>query len=186
MERMRNVYGTCGTLSSAMRGIGPQTLNPTLALRRSRLYIGSVSAILYNRDILRLAASIPHQHRLEAPGATVEKRSPVCGSRVTVDVLIDGEGRVTELGQEVRACALGQASAALMGAHVLGRGPADLAAARDALADYLSGARDAPGEWPGLDIFAHARPFSARHKSILLAFEAAAEAAARAARETVR
>jgi NifU-like protein involved in Fe-S cluster formation len=140
-----------------------------------------VTAALYNRDILRLAASIPHQQRLEQPQASVEKRSPVCGSRVTVDVVLDGDGRITNLGQEVSACALGQASAALMGAGAVGRDSRELAEARDALASFLSGGRQDPGTWPGLDILAGARPFPARHPSILLPFEAAAEAAARAA-----
>lgn len=140
-----------------------------------------MTSALYNRDILRLAASIPHQGRLARPQASVEKRSPVCGSRVTVDVVLGDDGRVAELGQEVRACALGQASAALMGAHALGRSEAELAAARDALAAYLGGGSEHPGDWPGLAIFADARRFSARHPSILLAFDAAA-AAARAAR----
>ena len=135
---------------------------------------------LYNRDILRLAASIPHQRRLDHPQASVEKRSPVCGSRVVVDIELDGEGRVSALGQEVKACALGQASASLMGAHVVGRSGQELATARDRLSAFLSGKRDDPGDWPGLDIFREARPFTARHHSILLAFEAAAEAAAQA------
>ena len=135
---------------------------------------------LYNRDILRLAASIPHQRRLDAPQASVMKQSPVCGSRVTVDVVTDADGRVAELGQEVRACALGQAAASLMGAHALGRAPEELAEARDSLAEFLAGRRADPGDWPGLEIFGEARRFTARHPSILLAFEAAAEAAARA------
>ena len=141
-----------------------------------------MTAALYNRDILRLAAAIPHQRRLAAPQASVEKSSPVCGSRVTVDLVVDAEGRVAELGQEVRACALGQASASLMGAHAIGRTAAELADARDALAAYLAGRRDDPGDWPGLALFADARRFTARHPSILLAFEAAAEAAGRARR----
>ena len=132
---------------------------------------------LYTRDILRLAASIPHQRRLAAPQASVEKSSPVCGSRVVVDLVADAEGRVAELGQEVRACALGQASAALMGAHALGRTADELAAARDALAAYLAGTREDPGDWPGLAVFAAARPYRARHAAILLPFAAAAEAA---------
>jgi len=139
-----------------------------------------MTSALYNRDILRLAASIPHQRRLAAAQASVTRQSTVCGSRVTVDVVTDGEGKVVELGQEVRACALGQASASLMGAHALGRGPEELAEARDELADFLAGRRDDPGAWPGLAVFREARPFTARHPSILLAFEAAAEAAARA------
>ncbi|HWW64725.1 MAG TPA: iron-sulfur cluster assembly scaffold protein [Sphingomonadaceae bacterium] len=140
-----------------------------------------MAAALYNEDILRLATSIPHQARLPAPQATAERRSPICGSRVTVDVRVDAEGRITDLGQEVRACALGQASAALMGAHAIGRSVSELAAARDALTAFLAGERDDPGDWPGLDIFGPARPHSARHPSIRLAFEAVAEAAARAA-----
>jgi NifU-like protein involved in Fe-S cluster formation len=100
---------------------------------------------------------------------------------VTVDVSLDGEGRVIELGQEVKACALGQASAALMGNSALGRSPGELADARDTFEAYLRGSRDDPGDWPGLTIFEAARPHSARHASILLAFEAVAEAAARAA-----
>ena len=142
-----------------------------------------MTAALYNPTILRLATSIPHQDRLAQPQGTSERRSPVCGSRVTVDVVLDGEGRVAELGQLVRACALGQASAALMGAHAIGRTLPELEAARDALAAFLAGTRDDPGDWPGIEIFLPARPHSARHPSIRLAFEAVAEAAARAARK---
>lgn len=135
---------------------------------------------LYNRDILRLAVSIPHQGRLEQPQASAEKRSPVCGSRVTVDVILDGEGRVARLGQEVKACALGQASASLMGSAAIGRRSDELAEARDALAAYLNGQRDDPGDWPGLSVFSEARAYKARHPSILLAFEAVADAARQA------
>lgn len=141
-----------------------------------------MTAPLYTAAVLRLAASIPHPARLAAPHASVEKRSPVCGSRIVVDVAIDGEGRVAALGQEVRACALGQAAASLMGAHGIGRTAADLATARDDLAAYLGGRRDDPGAWPGLAIFAAARAHRSRHASILLPFEAAAEAAEQAAR----
>jgi NifU-like protein involved in Fe-S cluster formation len=140
-----------------------------------------VNAPLYNTAILKLAATIPHHARLADAQGTSEKRSPVCGSRVTVDVILDADGRVATLGQEVRACALGQASASLMGAAAIGRTRADLESARDALAEFLAGTRDDPGDWPGLDIFLPARPHSARHPSIRLAFEAVAEAAARAA-----
>lgn len=135
---------------------------------------------LYNMEILRLAASIADRPRLDAPHATVERRSPTCGSRVTVDVVLDDEGRVTAFGQEVRACALGQASAVLMGQHVVGQDAAALVSAADVLRAYLGGERDDPGEWPGLEVFAPARPHRARHPSILLAFDAAAEAAHKA------
>ena len=141
-----------------------------------------MTASLYNTQILKLATSIPHHARLAHAQGTSERRSPICGSRVTVDVILDADGRVAELGQEVRACALGQASAALMGAYAIGRSLPELADARDSLAAYLTGAGDHPGSWPGLDIFEPARAHSARHASIRLAFEAVTEAAERAAR----
>ena len=148
--------------------------------------MGVVTAPLYTRDIQRLAASIPHLGRLAGAEASVEKRAPVCGSAIIVDVVLDGEGRLAALGQEVKACAFGQASAALMGAHALGRSPAELAEARDALAAWLAGTSDDPGAWPGLESLAPARRLTARHGAILLPFQAVAEVTALAARATVR
>jgi len=138
-----------------------------------------VSAPLYNQDILRLAASIPHHQRLEHAQATAEKRSPVCGSRVTVDVGLGEDGRVAEVGMLVRACALGQASSSLLAQAIVGKTAAELAAARDALTAWLGGEGPVP-DWPGLGVFEPALAATARHASIRLAFEAAAEAAAAA------
>jgi NifU-like protein involved in Fe-S cluster formation len=139
-----------------------------------------MDAPLYNTEILRLAASIPYHERLDAPMGSAEKRSPVCGSWVTVDVNLDDKGRVAELGMLVRACALGQASSALMARHAIGRSVGELAEARDALTAWLAGERDDPPDWPGLNVFTPALAVTARHPSIRLAFEAAAEAAAKA------
>jgi len=135
-----------------------------------------MNAPLYNAEILRLAASIPHHARLEHAMATAERRSPICGSRVTVDVGIDDAGRVSEVGLLVRACALGQASSSLLAAEILGKTPEELAAARDALTAWLAGDGEMP-DWPGVAVFAPALDYTARHASIRLAFEAAAEAA---------
>lgn len=135
---------------------------------------------LYNSQILRLAASVPFAERLNEPQVTVTRVSPICGSRVTVDLDLDSSGRVGRFGQEVRACALGQAAASLLGNNVIGRNATELAAARDALSAFLRGTAETPGDWPGLDIFAPARPHKARHGSILLAFDAATEAAVQA------
>jgi NifU-like protein involved in Fe-S cluster formation len=149
-----------------------------LAFRRH--ICADVPSPLYNRDILRLAANIPHLEPLDRADAQVERSSPVCGSRVAVAVRVDASGHIEALGQEVRACALGQASAALMGRHAIGRSAEQLAAARDALAEFLAGRRDDAGDWPGLDVLAAARGYPARHPSIMLPFEAAVEAAQRA------
>ncbi|WP_254606321.1 iron-sulfur cluster assembly scaffold protein [Sphingomonas bacterium] len=141
------------------------------------------TATLYNTEILRLAASIPHHGRLADPMGTAERRSPICGSRVTVDVNLAPDGRVDAVGLLVRACALGQAAAALLGAEVIGRTPAELAAARDAMTDWLAaGEGAAPPAWPGLAVLSPALGYTARHPSIRLAFEAAAEAAQNAGR----
>lgn len=135
-----------------------------------------MSAPLYNKDILRLAASIPHHQRLPDPQASVEKRSPVCGSRVTVDVQM-ADGRLADMGLDVKACALGQASAALMAGQAIGMSAAELADARDRLTAYLAGESDDLDFWPGLAVLAPARGYPARHASIRLGFEAMAEAA---------
>jgi NifU-like protein involved in Fe-S cluster formation len=139
-----------------------------------------MSAPLYNQDILRLAASIPHHARLADPQARVERRSPTCGSRITADVRMEG-GRLAELGLDVKACALGQASASLMARHAIGLTVAQLDQARDLLTAWLAGESDDLGFWPGLDVLAPARGYPARHPSIRLGFEAVAEAARQAA-----
>ena len=140
-----------------------------------------MSEPLYNADILRLATSIPHHERLPDPMATAERRSPICGSRVTVDVNVGADGRVSDVGLLVRACALGQASSSLLAADILGRTPDELAEARDALTQWLASGAGEPPAWPGLQVFTPALGITARHASIRLAFEAAAEAAAAAA-----
>ncbi len=140
-----------------------------------------MNAPLYTTDILRLAASVPFAERLPDAMGTAERRSPICGSRVTVDINVDDAGRVAAIGMIVRACALGQASASLMAASALGKSAGEIARARDALAGWLTGDGAPPEDWPGLDLFAPARPHRARHASILLSFDAAADATAQAA-----
>ena len=135
---------------------------------------------LYSGRILALAADIPHTGRLETPMATARRRSPLCGSTVTVDVDV-ADGRVVRFGQEVKACALGQASAAVLGASVLGRSRAELEAALTQLRAMLKEDGPAPdAPFDGLEVLLPARDFKNRHASILLAFEAAVEAMAAA------
>lgn len=144
-----------------------------------------MDAPLYNTEILRLAASIPHAARLDSPQASAQRTSPVCGSRVTVDLALDSAGHVASFGQEVRACALGQASAAILGRHIMGETAQSLAEARDLLKGWLKGDGPLPEalatRFPELLLFLPARAHPARHPSILLAFEASAAAAAEAA-----
>lgn len=146
-----------------------------------------MSGPLYTRDILRLAASIPHLAPLDHADGEAELRSPTCGSRMRVAVRLDAQGEVSALSQRVEACAFGQASAALMGAHAIGRSKAEMAVAIDALSAWLAARSDTPGTWPGLFALAPARDRAGRHGAILLPFRtllAAIEAAAQADRST--
>ena len=135
---------------------------------------------LYSGRILALAADIPHLGRLEAPQASVKRRSPLCGSTVVVDLDMES-GRVSRFGQEVKACALGQAAAAVLGAAVIGRSRAELETARDQLHAMLKSNGPVPdAPFDGFEVLAPAQEYRNRHASILLAVEAAAEAAAEA------
>lgn len=136
---------------------------------------------LYSGRILALAADIPHLGRLPAPQGTARKRSPLCGSTLTADVVLQ-DGRVAGFAQEVKACALGQASAAIAGGAMIGRSLAELRAARDALAAMLKdGGPVPPAPFDGYEVLLPARDYRNRHASILLALEAAVEAAEQAA-----
>lgn len=135
---------------------------------------------LYSGRILALAADIPHLGRLAAPTGTSRRRSPLCGSTVTVD-LVMRDGRVADFAQDVKACALGQASASVLGGVVLGRTRAELEAARDALRAMLKDGGPVPAApFEGYEVLTPARDYKNRHASILLALEAACEAAAQA------
>ena len=135
---------------------------------------------LYSQRILALAADIPLAERLDAPQASVRKRAPLCGSTVTVDLDMEA-GRITRFGQDVKACALGQASAALMAANILGRSRAEVEAGRDQLRAMLKDGAPPPlPPFTGYEVLEPARDYRNRHASILLAFEATAEAMAEA------
>jgi len=132
---------------------------------------------LYSDRILALAANMPRAGRLDAPDASSEKTAKLCGSKVTVDVRVK-DGRIVDFAQDVRACALGQASAAVLGANVIGADAEEIALARDALSAMLKSGGPAPqGRFADLAVLELVKDYPARHASTLLAFEAAAEAA---------
>ena len=131
---------------------------------------------LYSARILALAADIPHHGRLADPQATAKRRSPLCGSTLTADVVVEN-GRITAFAQDVKACALGQASAALLGSVAIGRTLPELRQARDALRAMLKDGGPVPAApFDGYEVLLPARDYRNRHASILLALEAACEA----------
>lgn len=132
---------------------------------------------LYSAKILKLAANMPGAGRLDAPEGSATRVAKLCGSRVTVDVALDDQGRVAAFAQDVKACALGQASAAVLGEVVIGRTLPELQAARDALRAMLKEGGPVPAApFQGYEVLLPARDYKNRHASILLALEAVCEA----------
>ena len=131
---------------------------------------------LYSQRILALAADMPRIARLDAPDATAKRRAPLCGSTVTVDVVLR-DGRIADFAQDVKACALGQASAAVVGAHVVGLRPDEVRRGREELFAMLKAQGPVPAApFDGLDVLQPAAEYKNRHASILLAFDATLEA----------
>jgi NifU-like protein involved in Fe-S cluster formation len=131
---------------------------------------------IYDTRILELAGNIPRVGRLTRPDATATAHSKLCGSTVTVDLSLR-DGKIADYAHELRACALGQASASILARNIIGVTPAELRGARDALRALLK--EDAPppdGKWAALAVLEPVRAYKARHASTLLAFDAAVEA----------
>ncbi|MEO8812227.1 MAG: iron-sulfur cluster assembly scaffold protein [Caulobacteraceae bacterium] len=131
---------------------------------------------LYSGGILRLAANMPRAGRLAAPDASAEKVAKLCGSRIRVDVAMAGD-TVSDFAQEVKACALGQAAAAVLGANVVGATACEIEMARDQFRAMLkAGGAPPTGRFSDLAMLEPVKDYKPRHASALLAFEAAAEA----------
>jgi NifU-like protein involved in Fe-S cluster formation len=135
---------------------------------------------LYPTAILALAADIPHLGPLppgDGPTGRARKRSMVCGSEVEVAVRLDAEGRIANLALDVEACALGQASASVLGGSSVGATLDEVRSARDALEAMLKSDGAPPeGRFAGLSALAPVKDYPRRHASTLLAWNAAVEA----------
>ena len=131
---------------------------------------------IYNRRILELAASIPRLGRLASPDASATARSRLCGSTVTVDLKLEGDV-VTAFAHDVKACALGQASSAIMGRHVVGSTAQELREIREVASRLLKSNGEPPqGKWEDLKVLEPMRDYKARHASVLLTFDAVVDA----------
>ncbi len=131
---------------------------------------------LYSDRILALAAAIPLTQRLDNPQGSSFKRSPLCGSTVIADVIIT-DGKIAEFGQDVKACALGQASASILGAQIIGCSQNELKTLRDQLRQMLRENGPVPAAPFGdYQVLEPARDYKNRHASIMLAVEAALDA----------
>lgn len=131
---------------------------------------------IYSTRILELAGNISHIGRLPAPDATATAHSKLCGSTVTIDLTVAG-GKVTEFGQVVKACLLGQSACAVLGREIVGSEPAELRrVGADMKAMLKAGGPPPQGRWADLSVLEPVRDFKGRHASVLLVFDAVAKA----------
>lgn len=132
---------------------------------------------LYSARILSLAANLPHSGRLAAPEGSAERVAKLCGSKATVDLTLDDQGRIKEFAQAVKACALGQAAAGVVGESILGASASEVLEARDAMLAMLKSGGEGPvGRFEGLRVLKQVADYPARHASTMVALEATLDA----------
>lgn len=136
-----------------------------------------MDSALYNRDILRLAASLVAGDKLEHADGVAEVRSPICGSRIQAEIKLASDGKVEAVALRANACALGQASAAIVRGNAVGTALDTVATIRAGLAAALSGKADMPDNWPELMLLTPAKDYPSRHAAILLPYDALLAAA---------
>jgi NifU-like protein involved in Fe-S cluster formation len=134
---------------------------------------------VYNKRILELAAEIPRLGRLPHPDASATAHSKLCGSTVTVDLVLR-DGQVADFAHDVKACALGQASSSIMARNIVGSTPEELRALRDGVRRMLKENAPPPeaAKWADIAVLEPVREYKARHSSTLLIFDAVVDAIA--------
>lgn len=127
---------------------------------------------LYSRRILKLAADVQRTERLEDPQASVTRTSPLCGSRVTVDLKMDGD-IISDFAHEVKACALGQTSSSVMARNAVGSSANEIREVANTMLKMLKEEGPPPaGRWADLEVLEPVRDYRSRHASVMLTFDA--------------
>lgn len=127
---------------------------------------------MYNSKLLELSGNIERIGRLDAPDGTATAHSKLCGSKITVDITIDGD-IITDYAHEVKACALGQASASVVAHSIIGASIAEIEMGRTAAYAMLKEAAAPPeGRFADMKYLEPVRDYKARHASTLLVFDA--------------
>ncbi len=129
-------------------------------------------ADLYNRDILRLASALVSGDAIEMAHGTAQANSRSCGSRITADVNLDNRGMIKALAFRANACAIGQASAAILRSNGIGKTVGEISKTRREIEAFLLGQSVMPNHWPDLGMLCVAKPYPARHAAILLPYDA--------------
>ena len=142
---------------------------------------GAGTAKLYSPALLGLATGLARFPLTGDLPLAAEARSRSCGSTIALGLALAEDGRIARIGMRVSACAIGQASAALLAEGSEGAEPDSILATADALQAWLAGEGELPGGWPGLAPLAPARAHPGRHEALLLPWKAAREALSQAA-----
>ncbi|MCC6920929.1 MAG: iron-sulfur cluster assembly scaffold protein [Alphaproteobacteria bacterium] len=135
-----------------------------------------MSEDLYQKALLRLAASAHGAGRLHGDCCSGREANAMCGDSVVFDARVDGAARITEVANELKGCVLVQASASLLAEHAVGRSAAEVAALRADVAAMLEGGAVPGGVWAGYEVFKPAAAYKSRHSCVLLPIDALAKA----------
>ena len=131
---------------------------------------------LYTNSILELASTIPVTTRLKHPDVSVTKRTAICGSSITLDLNI-ADSKIREVGLDIKACALGQASACIFLTDAVGTNFDTILELRRNLKTFLeTGAFLIKNPFARYRYFKPAQKVPYRHDSVLLVLDASIEA----------
>ena len=135
-----------------------------------------MSATLYSRELLRWSAELYKWPINDDVLLRDTMRAEPCGSAVTIAIETEGQGTISRFGMDVKACAFGQASAAIMAHYIVGQSAQYINAMSEALSSLLAGAdaMDSDGiyaKWPEFHLLSVAAPHSARHAAIMLPYK---------------
>lgn len=133
----------------------------------------SSTAKLYTPQVLALATALADYPLVEQLCFQGNARSPVCGSSMEIGFNLDGEGRISDLGMKVHACAIGQAAAALFAQSAKGKSRSDITQVLLQIEDWLCTGDAVLPVWPGIEALVAARDYPGRHGAILLPWKAA-------------
>lgn len=140
------------------------------------------AAKLYSPALLGLATELAQFPLSDALPLRAEARSRSCGSVIALGLALAENGRVGQIGMTVSACAIGQASAALLARSALGADPARIVDTTATITTWLAGESGLP-DWPGLDVLSPALPHPGRHGALLLPWKATCEALSSGAKQ---
>ncbi len=129
---------------------------------------------LYQERIVALAKAKTGAGKLENPTKSARRDNPLCGDRVTIEVRLDGQGKITEIAHQVRGCLLCQASASVLASVAVGRDAAGILEVRHD-AERAVG-REAGEAREPFAAFAPVAAHKSRQECVLLPFEALKDA----------